>query len=411
MKILLINKYLYNRGGDYTYIKNLGDLLIKNNHSVIYWGMNHPNNPNYDNNKYFVDYIDYPELLKEKKLSSLYKTLKRSIYSSHAKKKLTELIQDHKPDIAHLGNIHSHLTPSIIDVLNENNIPIIWTLHDFELLCPNIHFISNGKICEDCKVSKYYMCSINKCKKGSLPASIIASIKSYVHYFMYFQDKVDFFITPSDFMRNKFIDYGWDQNKLIHMQNFLTNKDNHFLEKKSSNKYIVYFGGLSPWKGVGTLIKSIIGLEKIKLIIMGDGELRSEIVNSIENIDNIEYIGFQKMDKLRSILSQSLFVVVPSECYENCPYSILEAMSMGIPTIASNIGGIPELVLDGKTGLLFEQKNVEDLQQKIQKLYYDNSLREKLSNNAYKFAVKNFNSDKYLNKLLKLYTMVNKQTN
>jgi len=117
------------------------------------------------------------------------------------------------------------------------------------------------------------------------------------------------------------------------------------------------------------------------------------------------------MDKLRSILSQSLFVVVPSECYENCPYSILESMSMGIPTIASNIGGIPELVLDGKTGLLFEQNNVEDLKQKIKILYYDNSLREKFSNNAFKFAAQNFNSDKYLSKLLKLYTKVSKQTN
>ena len=180
MKILIINKYLYNRGGDTTYTFNLGNLLKENGHQVFYWGMVHPDNL-VNNHDYFPSFIDYNELNKTKSISTGMKVLKRSVYSLEVKKQMDDYLAEINPDLVHLNNIHSHLTPSIIDAINKTKIPIIWTLHDFELICPNIHFLNNDIVCEDCKVHKYYMATVNKCKKNSFSASLMASIKSSVH--------------------------------------------------------------------------------------------------------------------------------------------------------------------------------------------------------------------------------------
>ncbi len=148
MKILLINNFYYNRGGDCTYLLSLEKLLKRKGHKVIIFSMNHPSNFNSEYSKYFVSYIDYAKEVTNKTISSGIKVLKRTVYSGEAKKKIEALIREEKPDIAHLQNIHHHITPSIFYALRKNNIPIVWTLHDYTIICPNTSFLAHNTICE-----------------------------------------------------------------------------------------------------------------------------------------------------------------------------------------------------------------------------------------------------------------------
>jgi len=404
MKILIINKYLYNRGGDTTYTFNLGNLLKDNGHQVFYWGMYHQKNI-VNNDDSFPSFIDFNELNKSKSIRNGVEVLNRSIYSFKIKKQMALFLSETKPDIVHLNNIHSHLTPSIIDSINNAQIPIIWTLHDFELICPNIHFLNNGKVCEDCKVTKYYMATINRCKKNSFSASLMASIKSTAHYSLNIKNKISSFITPSQFMKNKFIEYGWPSDKFYHMRNFLPKEKNINNVPFNDDSYIIYFGGLNKWKGVWTLLKAAKYIKDIKIIFLGEGLERRIMEEYAHNNDiiNVSFLGHLSGNELSSFIAGAEFSIVPSECYENCPFSILESYSFGVPVIGANIGGIPELIENGKTGFLFKSGDALELSEKIKTLYQSPELVDEFSNNAKKFSEDNFSSVQYYNALLNIY--------
>jgi len=403
MKILLINTFLYRRGGDCTYMFSLGELLKSNGHEVFYWGMKHPLNIIHEYEDYFPEYIDYVEMNANKNPINAFKVLIRSIYSLESKKKLEKFLYIVKPDIVHLNNIHAHLTPSIIDVIYKRNIQIIWTLHDYKLLCPDTHFLSNGKICEKCKGKKFYNCVLNRCKKNSLTASFVATTEAYFHQLLKMHQKVDYLIAPSEFLKSKYVEFGWDKSKVEFVRNFLPNfpQNNHYIEKD----YILYFGGLSPWKGILTLIEAMKELNKIELFIVGAGTEKDGIEKNIKenNITNVHLLGYKSGDELIKIVNESKFIIVPSEWYENCPYSIMEAMAIGKPVIGANIGGIPELIEDGKTGLLYQSGNVEELKNKIEWLYKRPEKINKFGEKAQLKAEKEFSSELYYKRIINIY--------
>jgi len=396
---------LYPSGGDYTYLKSLASLLSEKKHEVVYWGMKDSKNEIIENQDFFVDNIDYDKINKSKTIKNSIQVLTKSIYSYEASSKIKGILSRVKPDIVHLNNIHSHLTPSIIDAIKSFSIPIVWTLHDYELICPSIHFLSNGQVCEKCKINKYYQCTINKCKKNSLSASFVTTIKSYFHSFLAIESKVDKFIAPSIFLKSKFNEFGWSDDKIIFIRNFLSDIPSEFPKKADSNDYIFYFGGLAEWKGIDTLIKSAEINRNIDIIIAGAGPYEDNIKSYINDnkLFNVKLVGLLNKNELKKYILESRFIVVPSKWYENCPYSVMETMSMGVPIIGANIGGIPEMVIDGKTGLLFEPGNVGDLSNKISNLYNNKMLIKKMGINSYNYAKENLNKNKYYDQLIKVY--------
>jgi len=382
---------------------SLGELLKSNGHEVFYWGMKHPLNIIHEYEDYFPEYIDYVEMNANKNPINALKVLTRSIYSFESKKKLEKFLSVFKPDIVHLNNIHAHLTPSIIDVIYKKNIPIIWTLHDYKLLCSDSHFLSNGKICEKCKGKNFYNCFFHKCKKSSLSASFVATAEAYFHQLLKLHKKVDYLIAPSKFLKSKFIEFGWDKNKVEFIRNFLPNfpQDNNYKEKN----YILYFGGLSPWKGILTLIEAVKELKKVELLIVGAGTERNIIEKNLkeDNITNIHLLGYKSGNELKKIIDESKFIIVPSEWYENCPYSIMEAMAIGKPVIGAEIGGIPELIYGGKTGLLFESGNVANLKNKIEYLHKKPEKIKEFRVEARKKAETEFSSEAFYKKIMNIY--------
>jgi glycosyltransferase involved in cell wall biosynthesis len=388
MNILLANWTWYPSGGDWTYVDSVMKSYLNHGHTIIPFSMQDERNYSTPFSKYFIDHIDYKTLNKDKSINSGIKILQKSIYSMEAHINLERLLEEHHVDIAHLNNIHNYLTPSIIPLFKKRGIKVIWTLHDYKILCPNTTFLSGEIICEACKGGKYYNCTLKRCKKGSYLASSIASIESYFNTLAGYYNDVDYFICPSHFLHDKIIEYGFPKEKVkwipycYHAKLMTTSADNLDANKKD---YILYVGRLEPTKGVLTLVKAFREIKSnVRLKIIGDGSQRKEIEDYLSNngLKNIDVEGFKiKTDVIRFI-KNCLFSICPSEWYENFPFSIIEAMLLGKPVIGSDIGGIPELIIDDRTGYTFKPGSFKDLSKKIEKLLENKELIGSMGINA-----------------------------
>jgi len=404
VKILLVNNFYYNRGGDCTYLFSLKKLLEEKGHKVIVFSMHHPRNFKSEYSKYFVSHVDYAEESRNMSISSGFRVLFRSIYSTEARKKMEKLIKDEKPDIVHLNNIRHHLTPSILYPVKAENIPIVWTLHDYQLICPNISFLAGGRICERCKKRKYYWPPLVRCKKDSLPASTMAAIEHTAQWIFKMYDLVDVFICPSEFLRNKFIEYGFQEKKLVLLNHFVDINEEYSIETDSD--YLLYIGRLSEEKGIRTLIDTVVKLNAVKLKIAGDGPLKEELLIYADSRDKnkvIEFVGHKDRKEIIKLLKNCRFLIFPSEWYEVSGLVILEAFACGKPVIGSRIGGIPELIKDNVTGLTFEPCNSDDLSEKIEYLNRNPEKITEMGRNARSFVEQDLNGEKHYEMLIDIY--------
>jgi glycosyltransferase involved in cell wall biosynthesis len=394
LNIMILNWTWFPSGGDWTYIENLCKFYESLGHTVIPFSMKNEKNFPSPFSEYFITKIDYRELNKNKTVLGGLTAVKNSIYSTESRSNLKMLLDKYHIDIVHLNNIHHYLTPaSIIPEIKKRNIPIIWTLHDYVILCPNTTFISNEKICEKCKKGKYYECILNRCKKQSAQASFVAALESYANKFSNPYKHVDYFICPSEFIKKKFESFGFDGSKLKQVYNlFDVDSVYGYYENptETDNKpYIVYIGNILRVKGIFTLVRAMIGLE-LELKVIGCGEHFDELKDLVENghIQNVKLLGKMAKEDVFRFVQHASFVVVPSEWYENLPYSLVEALLLAKPVLGADIGGIPELVIDDVTGLLFQPGNTMDLRLKIQMMMSDKEKLIQMGQHAREHALK-----------------------
>ncbi|MBF0329899.1 MAG: glycosyltransferase family 4 protein [Nitrospirae bacterium] len=402
MKILLINKSLYPKGGDAVSTLTTGVLLVSKGHHVNYWGMNHPLNPDYPFKNYFVENVDYHALNSYKKKMMMAVNL---LYSFKAKRKLEKLFKEFKPDIVHLNNFAHQISPSILHVLKKYDIPSVMTMRDYKLVCAPYNMLLNGKPCEKCKDGKYYQCLINKCVQNSFSKSLLNTMEMYFHHnILHLYDLIDTYISPSIFLKAKCEEMGL-KKQIEYLPNFV-NLTEFTPQYKEEENTIVYFGRLSNEKGLVTLIEAMKGINAT-LRLIGDGPSRNDLEAMVrsEKNNNVEFLGFKTGDELKGLIRQSMFVVLPSEWYENNPRTIIEAFALGKPAIGARIGGIPELVKDNETGLTFEPGNADDLAEKIGILLRDDELRIRMGKNARDFAERELNTEKHYQRLMELYNM------
>ncbi|MBL8062684.1 MAG: glycosyltransferase family 4 protein [Anaerolineales bacterium] len=370
MKILMCNSFYYMRAGAERYMFELTKLLEKHGHEVIPFGMTHEKNFPTKYSNYFISYIDYPSLLKARpSLSKTIRAVGRVIYSNEAKKRIEQLIRDTKPDIAHIHGIGHEISASILDAIKSFDVPIVQTLHDYGLLCPNTSFISRGEVCERCKGQRYYNIVIRRCKRDSLGASLLACVSHYINSWTNIYGRnVDVYISPSKFLQQKQLEHGVDKKTVV-IPNFINLDDCQPAENGTG--YCLFAGRLMPMKGLKTLLEAAKLNRQARILIAGDGELAGEIRNTIDEyrLENVTLLGFVEPKELLRLMSLSNFTVFPSEWYENHPMSIIESFACGKPVIASNIGALPDLVKDGWSGLLFEAGNPNQLARQIQYLF------------------------------------------
>ncbi len=400
MRILLINKFLYPKGGDAIGTLTTGKILEAHGHEVVFWGMNHTENPEYPYKDYFISQVDYEGSIG---FSVKARAAMNVLYSFEAKKKMAALLKNFQPDIVHLNNFTHQISPSILDVIKDHHIPVVMTMHDYKMVCPTYGMLCRGKVCERCKGERFYHCGINRCTKGSLFKSMVNVAEMYLHHrVLHIYDKIDFYISPSRFLKNKVAEMGL-KGEVVYLPNCV---DVSEFEPgfEGQGKSIVYVGRLSHEKGIETLIEAVNGIN-IKLKVIGDGPLRGYLEEKIKAraITNVEFLGYQTGQDLHSEIRNSMFLVIPSEWYENNPLTVIEAFALGKPVLGARIGGIPELVRDWETGLCFQSGDVEDLTKKLKLLLEHIGRLEKMGRAAREYVEYNLNSDIHYTELMNIY--------
>ena len=355
MRVLLCNKFYYRRGGDCTYTIALEELLRRHGHDVAVFAMEHPETLETPWRRYFPSEVNLDSPKSEMRF------LARSLGYGEIASKFKALLKDFKPDVVHLNNIHSQLSPVIAEISHRSGCRVVWTMHDYKLLCPRYDCLRRGeKICELCFTNKINVLKY-RCMKNSLSGSIMAFWEAEKWNRKRLEECTDAFICPSDFMRNKMAQGGFDQAKLHHLCNFIDAGKCVRKDYASRGDYYCYVGRISHEKGLDTLVE-VANRLPYKLVVVGDGPL----IDRLPVSDRIEYVGRKDWPEIKEIVGNARFMVIPSEWYENNPLSVIESLCLGTPVLGSRIGGIPELIEEGINGLCFESGNKEDLASKIE---------------------------------------------
>lgn len=474
MKILIVNKFLYPNGGSETYIFEIGKCLTEMGHEVQYFGMEHEGRIVGNHAEIYTNDMDFHDngeggfakiANKVKKLTYPFKI----IYSKEAAAKMIAVLDDFKPDIVHLNNINFQLTPSIIEAVadydrkNGTDTKIVSTAHDSQWVCPGhlLRVPSDGRRCFDCEGGKYYNCAKNKCIHGSTLRSTLGAFEAYFYKSRETYGLVDVVICPSNFMKEKLETNPELDGKCVVLHNFMpehkdedskaeisksedsrekicksednkgepitcdenivdanicegeANKDiiNDGLNNASElpDKYVLYLGRFSEEKGIDTLLKVCKLLPEVRFIFAGNGPLKDEV----DAVDNIDDIGFVSGQKLQNLIHGARFIVFPSECHENCSFTVMESISSGTPIIASATGGTPELVTTAENadsdglipnGELFEAGNIDELKTRLENLWNDDALLER-----YRHGCEQVHFDtirEYCEKLIEIYDKI-----
>ncbi len=401
MNILSINKFHWKKGGSETVFFGEKSLLEQHGHMVVPFSMQNPRNLPSDYAKYFVSESDY----EQGGLKNKAKMAMNIIYSFEARRKMEDLLTIYQPDIAHFHIFQHQISPSVFTPLKKKNVPLILTLHDLKPICPSYLSYTKNNICEKCYGQHFYQCTLNKCTKDSYAKSFINTLEMYLHYGLGFYQNVDRYIAVSQFYRSKMLANGFSEQQVTYLPNFIETKDYPISFENDSS--IIYFGRLSEEKGIETLLKTAEYCPDLKFVIVGTGPNEHKLKQDAQLLPNVEFVGFQSGQALLDLIAKALCTVVPSKWYENCPMSILESLAMGKPVIGSRIGGIPELIDEGRDGFTFEVGNAEDLANKIITLKnYSDQQRREMAVYARNKIEQRFSPEQHYEKLIQIYREV-----
>jgi len=418
VKILFVHTRHYASGGDSTYSFGLSSLLKKAGHHVSFFAMRAAGNLPDPNTDLFVSHIDFKALNQKKSLSNGLKVLTRSVYSREARAQFGRLLHRLQPDLIHIQSLHGHITPSVLFEAENRDIPVVWTLHDYKLLCPNTHFLidGTGEICEACSGGKFFQAALKRCKKNSRAASTVASIEAYVHQWLKIRDRVRFFISPSKFLRSKFIENNFPAEQVIHLPNMLPESfsmqrhPERTFEGQAEN-YFLFYGRITNIKGIDTLLQAARIKPGIRFKLVGAADQAYKpVLQSLPS--NVEYSSPKTGRSLKREIMNARAVIVPSIWYENQPYSILEAFSQGKPVIASDLGGMPELVEDHKRGLLFAPGDADALATSISVLHHSPDQAKSYGQAAQEYVFNEHGPEVHYRRIMNIYgDILNASTN
>lgn len=404
MKILLCNKFYYRRGGDCIYTMNLEQMLKAHGHDVAIFAQQFPLNDPSPWSKY------WPTEFKMKPSLTMLDSLLRPFGLGSVKRCFNAIMDDffgrytgqanqYQDCVVHLNNIHTQLSPILAEMAHERGIRVVWTLHDSKLVCPCYTCMRDGKWCEECFTDKKAVLR-HKCMTGGTLGSFIGYQEAMKWTAERLQKCVDVFICPSQFMADTMMKGGFLPEKLYVKSNYI---DIQKVQKPSFEKddYYVYLGQMNPIKGVRTLCEAASQLPH-RLVMIGGGFILDELKVKYAKAKNIEFKGQMTWEALRPLVEKARFMVLPSECSENNPLSVIESLSLGTPVLGANIGGIPEL-LNKNNGMKFESGNTKDLADAISQMWnkrfdYSQIASSAISlfseNNYYEFLLSQYKNEK-----------------
>jgi glycosyltransferase involved in cell wall biosynthesis len=358
MRILFCNKYNYRFSGTEVYLFELMDRMRAQGHEVALFSMADARGEPTPYDRHFVPHIDFKENCG---WPGKIRRAAHAIYSREARRRMRAMIKEFRPDVAHVRNIYHHLSPSILWELSAQNIPVVYHLNDFKLLCPSYNLVSQGEACERCKGGAFRHVLTAPCYPG-MGARIALALEAYVHRWLgTYRKCVDLFLAPSQFVRDKFVEHGWEKSKfevLPHFQD-IPEQPGQVPERAP----LLYVGRLSAEKGVEDLLRAMQRVPEEQLVIAGDGPERERLQQKATSLGlvNTKFVGQVGPGERDALIAKSRFTVFPSHAYETLGKTILESYAQGRPVIASDMGSRRELVRDGETGLLYPVGNVDAL--------------------------------------------------
>ena len=389
MRVLYCNKYNYRFSGTEVYLFELMDLMRANGHEVALFSMADERGEPTPYDRHFVPHIDFKGQMswQEKVRGAAH-----VIYSTEARRRIRAMIKEFRPDVAHIRSIYHHLSPSILWELRAQNIPVLYHLNDFKLLCPNYNFVSRGLACEMCK----------GCYPGGAARATLVAEAYLHHWFATYRKCVDLFLAPSCFVRDKFVEHGWNSELfevLSHFQNI------HAICEPPKDGPILYFGRLSSEKGVDDLIRAMPQVPHVDLVIAGDGPRKNELERlAIElRLANVKFVGHLGPEERDRQIARSRFTVLPSHAYETLGKTILESYAHARPVIASDIGSRRELLHDGETGLLYRAGNVNQLAETIHFLAMNPEMTKQMGRAGWEMVRRDHTPERHYQKIMCLY--------
>jgi len=403
LKIILAHNNYLVAGGAEVFYHEFGRVLSENGHEVAYfsaaedgcdspWVEYFPQAADYQNGGLLQKAVGFPGM----------------VYSSEAKKKMTQLIADFQPDIIHAFAIYVKLTPSILDAAKEAGVPVVMSCNDYKHICPSYKLYHHGKICEECKGGKFYQAIMNRCCHDSMAYSVASCMEAYAHDLMnIYRKNIHTFLFASEFMAHKTEEFwGKDTFRWRMLRNpFDSTK---FQATFFPDGPVLFFGRMIDEKGVDILVKAAAKLPHISFRLVGDGpdlDNLKELAQSL-GAKNVVFTGARWGKAMDEELKQCAFVVVPSIWHENFPYVINQAFAFGKPVVGSNRGGIVELVSHGERGLVYEATDPDALADSIRQLWDDPERVEAMGLNAKEFSDREFNDEHFYQTLRSIYDEV-----
>ena len=388
-RILLVNKFYYRRGGDCVYLLNLERMLRSHGHVTAVYAMTHPENLESDGSHLFAPEVDFGG----GSIAGRCRAFRRLFGGAGVSRSFKRVLAEFKPDVVHLNNIHSYLSPVLARLARRSGARVVWTMHDFKLLCPSYLCLSpSGQPCEKCFRDKMQVVR-HRCMKGSVAASVAAWLEALVWSRDRLVRDVDMFICPSAFMRSRMLECGYPAGKLTVLNNFVEDGAEPVVARKREYCYV---GRLSREKGVETLLAAASTLP-YRLHVAGEGPLFSELSNRYSACPQILFHGRLPQESVRRLLSEVTFSVIPSEWYENNPLGVLESLDAGTPVVASRIGGLPEIVDEG-SGILFEPGDTASLRAAV-----TSAMERQWNHDVIKVGARRFSPHDHYKKLCNIY--------
>ncbi len=412
MRILQIHKY-YSRkrgGGSVSAFFETKKLLEERGHDVMVFSMKDADNEPSPESAYFAEHFDIREA---KNVFHKMCLIPRVIYNRDAVHKLDQLLRDKKPDVAHVHNIYHYLTPGILPVLKKHGVPVVFKLSDYHAICPNYKLFAHGAIDESCKNGQYYKLFLHKSINNSWAESFVGMMEGYVNARKKYYACVDVFTAPSVFMKEKCMAYGIDGEKIRILRNVL-NFDDYVMSGAQKEKIFLYMGRISEEKGLTTLVDAMRILKKRgaldgwKCVIAGQGPAERDVrahVHKNDVADVVEMVGFckKKSAQWTQLMQKASVAVLPSVWYDNSPIAISESMAFHTPVIVSNSGGTQEMIEDGKSGLIFQAGDSDDLARKMHKCIAHKDLVTVMGQAAHTRVHIINNTDHYYDALCTIY--------
>lgn len=317
------------------------------------------------------------------------------------------LIQKDRPDVVHIHNLYPLISPAILPEIKKMGVPIVMTVHNYRLLCPNGLFFTQGKVCEACTgKGKEINCLTKNCE-GSGFKSLGYALRNYwARTQRYYLDQVDAFLCLTNFQKEKLVKNGFSSKKCFVVPNCYTKDVVDFNPSSYDRTYVAYAGRFSKEKGIGLLLEVAKKLPEISFKLAGNHE--NGYLDSFQIPENVQLCGMLDQKGLKQFYEKAKFFVLTSIWYEGFPMVLPEAMAYKLPIIAPDFAGFPEIV-NSQNGFLYKFGNVNHLAEIIEMLWVDQVKREKLGENGFEELQKKYTPTVYYSSINGIYDLIVKQ--